>query len=138
MMLVKIKAHFLLVYICIDKGAKMKLDSISPITQNTHSQDLSSIKNKDITESDNSNGADNAWFSQLLANLTNKSLDQIADRLKDTPHYLEQIELEYISQQKAKNQQEAPLYAVKSGERYMEEIIEQNQIPKTNKEQEKE
>lgn len=97
------------------------------------------IPNQTPTEShaktplnDDSQAAENAWFAQLLANLENKSLDQISERLKNTPNYLEQIEFEHThNPQKA--HKKAPLYAAKSAQSYLEEILDKkNENNQTN------
>lgn len=69
----------------------------------------------------NPQDSENSWFASLLANLENKSLDQIAERLKDTPNYLEQIEFEHSQSLK---ENEPPVYAVKSAQTQLEEIMD--------------
>lgn len=100
----------------------MKIDSnISMIHQTTAKE---TTKPKEQEDND-TEGVENAWFAQLLANLENKSLDQISERLKNTPHYLEQIAFEH-EQKGAKDP--APLYAVHGAQDNLEKILEQVQI----------
>ena len=100
----------------------MKIDSSFSTPQQTTVKETT--KPKEQLEND-TEGAENAWFAQLLANLENKSLDQIAERLKDTPNYLEQIAFER-EQKGAKDP--APLYAVNGAQNHLEKILEQVQI----------
>lgn len=100
----------------------MTIDSNSQILLQTIAKEQTKPKEQ---ADDDTEGAGNAWFAQLLANLENKSLDQIAERLKDTPHYLEQIAFEH--EQKAAKAP-APLYAVHGAQDNLEKILEQVQI----------
>lgn len=109
----------------------MKIDSNFLTLQQTIAKETT--KSKERADND-TNGADNAWFAQLLANLENKSLDQIAERLKDTPNYLEQIAFEH-EQKAAKDP--APLYAVHGAQDNLEKILEQVQIRNKMREKEK-
>lgn len=101
----------------------MKIDSSFPMLQQTTVKETT--KPKEQAEND-TEGTENAWFAQLLANLENKSLDQIAERLKDTPNYLEQIAFE--REQKPGAKDPAPLYAVNGAQNHLEKILEQVQI----------
>ncbi|MDE7317375.1 MAG: hypothetical protein K2N12_06560 [Helicobacter sp.] len=100
----------------------MKIDSSFSTPQQTTVKETT--KPKEQLEND-TEGAEGAWFAQLLANLENKSLDQISERLKDTPNYLEQIAFE--REQKG-TKDPAPLYAVNGAQNHLEKILEQVQI----------
>lgn len=101
----------------------MKIDSNFLTPQQTTAKEIT--KPKEQLDND-TEGVENAWFAQLLANLENKSLDQIAERLKDTPNYLEQIAFE--REQKPGAKDPAPLYAVNGAQDNLEKILEQAQI----------
>lgn len=101
----------------------MKIDSNFLTPQQTTAKEAT--KPKEQADND-TEGTENAWFAQLLANLENKSLDQIAERLKDTPNYLEQIAFE--REQKPGAKDPAPLYAVNGAQNHLEKILEQVQI----------
>ena len=100
----------------------MKIDSNFSTLQQTIAKEKTKVQDEADNDTD---GAGNAWFAQLLANLENKSLDQIAERLKDTPNYLEQIAFER-EQKGAKDP--APLYAINGAQDHLEKILEQVQI----------
>lgn len=104
----------------------MQIDSSLSILQQTLAKETIKPNGRADNDTEDAENAENAWFAQLLANLENKSLDQISERLKDTPNYLEQIAFE--REQKPGAKDPAPLYAVNGAQNHLEKILEQVQI----------